>query len=498
MSTVPELVFVNCCHIGKVDDTAEEFYQERYKLAANIGTQLIENGVKCVIAAGWAVNDSAALEFAGVFYRLMFSGYTFGHSVKEARKAVYEQFRYSNTWGAYQCYGDPFYRFKNEKAEHQKDENEYLISQEAEVDLANLLNELEIGEKSTDEYLEILDVISKKIEQAKIRTPKITELEALILFEIREYDKACDKFGSLLHIEEASFSYSVAEKYNNARAKKTVDYFIAFLEKKNVVLNEVETKIKTLETKQKKKSGDKTDVKKSKEWQMLEKEMNDCRNEIETERENSLREIDDVISDLKDLIKLSPTSQRYNILGSTYKRAAFISINNKLENYKNAAYYYHKGYVNSGSWYSLTNWLSLESALIMADIHAWGNVAKVADKLNYKIPSAKDATGLLENAAASICKNTGRMSYWDMLAGINIGLCKYIVQFTEKDDRKEVENIFKDISHLWKRAGSKGKRFAEIEHLELLIDALWSAKNKKAKALAENLDQLKNDLTNLL
>ncbi|MEE4287534.1 MAG: CHAT domain-containing protein, partial [Mariniphaga sp.] len=32
MSTVPELVFVNCCHIGKVDDTAEEFYQERYKL----------------------------------------------------------------------------------------------------------------------------------------------------------------------------------------------------------------------------------------------------------------------------------------------------------------------------------------------------------------------------------------------------------------------------------------------------------------------------------
>ena len=62
MSSVPELVFVNCCHLGKTDGVAEEFYHQRYKLAANIGTQLIENGVRCVIAAGWAVNDDAALE----------------------------------------------------------------------------------------------------------------------------------------------------------------------------------------------------------------------------------------------------------------------------------------------------------------------------------------------------------------------------------------------------------------------------------------------------
>jgi uncharacterized protein YbaP (TraB family) len=105
---------------------------------------------------------------------------------------------------------------------------------------------------------------------------------------------------------------------------------------------------------------------------------------------------------------------------------------------------------------------------------------------------------MLETTAASLCKINERMSYWDMLAGINIGLCKYIVQFTENEDKKEVENIFKDISHLWKQAGSKGKRFAEIEHLELLIDALSAGKNKKIKALAAKLEQLKNDLANLL
>ena len=498
MSTVPELVFVNCCHIGKVDDTAEEFYRKRYRLAANIGTQLIENGVKCVIAAGWAVNDTAALEFARIFYNLMFNGYTFGDSVKEARKVVFENFRNSNTWGAYQCYGDPFFRFEHKKAEHKKDEIEYLISQEAEVDLANLFNELDIGEKSTDEYLKILDTISEKIDRAKIRTPKITELEALVLFEIREYSKACEKFGSLLNNEEASFSYSVAEKYNNARAKRIVGYFKEFLDKQNEALNSIETKIKNLKNKQKKKTGGKTVGKKSEELIKLEDEMNTIRKEIEKERENSLEEIDDVISDLDKLINLSPTSQRFNILGSTYKRAAYLSVDNKQENYKNAAYYYQKGYTNFSNWYSLANWLSLESSLVMSGIHSWGAVEKAKDKTSYRIPSLKEATALLETTGASLCDNKERMSYWDMLAGINIGLCNYIVQFTENDDKKEVENIFKEISHIWKKAGSKGKRFAEIEHLELLIDALSAGKDKKTKALAAYLDQLKNDLSNLL
>lgn len=333
---------------------------------------------------------------------------------------------------------------------------------------------------------------------AKIRTPKTTELEALILFEIREYDKACEKFGLLLNNEEASFSYSVAEKYNNARTKKTTHSFKKFLIKKNDELNIIETKIKDLKNKQKKKSGGKTRSQKSDEVIKLENEHNKCRQEIESEREKSIKEIEEVISNLNDIIKMSPTSQRFNILGSTYKRAAFLSTDNKLKNYQNAAYYYHKGYLNSGNWYSLTNWLSLESILIMSGIHAWGIDEKIKDNTVYKIPLLEEAIDLLETTGATLCNNKQRMSYWDMLAEINIGLCKYIVQFSEDDNKKGVENIFKDISHLWKIAGSKGKRFAEIEHLELLIDALSNGKDKKAKALAVKLEQLKNDLSDLL
>ncbi|NTV84646.1 MAG: CHAT domain-containing protein, partial [Bacteroidales bacterium] len=96
MSTVPELVFVNCCHLGKTDGTAEQLYQERYKLAANIGTQLINNGVRCVIAAGWAVDDRAAEKFAEVFYDRLFSGDTFGEAILKARRAVYNEAGHTN------------------------------------------------------------------------------------------------------------------------------------------------------------------------------------------------------------------------------------------------------------------------------------------------------------------------------------------------------------------------------------------------------------------
>jgi hypothetical protein len=74
MSSVPELVFVNCCYLGKTDGAAEALYRNRFKLAANIGTQLIENGVKAVIAAGWAVDDAAAMEFTKVFMNTCLQG----------------------------------------------------------------------------------------------------------------------------------------------------------------------------------------------------------------------------------------------------------------------------------------------------------------------------------------------------------------------------------------------------------------------------------------
>ena len=453
MSTVPELVFVNCCHIGKISGAAEELYQNRYKLAANIGTQLIENGVRCVVAAGWVVNDNAALEFAEVFYKRMFSGYSFGDAVLAARKAVFEKYENINTWGAYQCYGDPFYTFKQIRRGPEQQKKDYVLAQEAEIDLANLLSQIEIGKGLTEDYIYNLKSIQEKVDSAKVRTPSITEKEALIYFELRDFTSACSKFESLLKMEDAAFSFSVTEKYYNAEAKLIVSEF-------KETLN----------------SGI-----------------------SEQERNNYLDRIGKVISHLDGLIKLSPTSRNYNILGSSYKRKALISIQSKKDDYIRAAGFYHQGYKNIPNWYSLTNWLSLEIILVLDKIHKWNKkVAENGMVPEYELPAYDKALKLLDSTWENHCKTSERMSYWDMIAGINIGLCKYLLQFSSKSDRIGLGNIFNETSELWKIAGSKGKRFAEIEHLEFLIDALDIKENTTTGILKANLEKLKNELSSLL
>jgi hypothetical protein len=485
MSTVPELVFVNCCHIGKISGVAEDLYQQRYKLAANIGTQLIENGVRCVIAAGWAVDDNAALEFAQVFYDRMFAGYTFGDSVKDARKVVFEKYGNTNTWGAYQCYGDPFYRFEHLNREFKKKKVEYLISQEAEVDLENLKSELQIGKKPTDEYLKELEDIMAAVEKAKIRTNTITEKEAIIYFELKVYDKACEKLGSLLNKDEASFSFAVAEKYYNAMAKKIAGNFKTTFDKKSIELKTLEKEYKTLA-----KDETKTD-----ELKNIEIKKQECLKSIQDERATCLEKIKNVIADLEALVHLLPSAERYNILGSSYKRQAFILENDKQDSYKKAALNYQKAYSFYNNWYSLTNWLAMESALVMTGFHFWdSNMDNNKAEIGYQLPTTNEVIRLLEASKTSLCFTSERMSYWDMIAGINIGLCKYLIQFSEKSEKIELDNIYKEISELWKIAGSKGKRFAEIEHIEFLTDALSGSKNKNATALKAKLEQLLKDL----
>jgi triacylglycerol esterase/lipase EstA (alpha/beta hydrolase family) len=108
---VPELVFVNCCHLGQTrGDTRPQ--AAFHKLAANLATQFISMGARAVIAAGWAVDDAAAKTFATAFYRAMLQGSLYGDAVLQARSEAFRVHGETNTWGAYQCYGDPSFSLK--------------------------------------------------------------------------------------------------------------------------------------------------------------------------------------------------------------------------------------------------------------------------------------------------------------------------------------------------------------------------------------------------
>lgn len=111
MRWVPELVFINCCHLGKSQARGHGDYSP---LAANLGMEFIRMGVKAVVAAGWAVDDTAATAFAESFYGHLLNGETFGEATRAAREEIWKRFPEVNTWGAYQCYGDPGFRLYGE------------------------------------------------------------------------------------------------------------------------------------------------------------------------------------------------------------------------------------------------------------------------------------------------------------------------------------------------------------------------------------------------
>jgi CHAT domain-containing protein len=107
METVPELVYLSCCHLGQVDATV----RDGNKLAASIATELIEIGVRCVVVAGWAVDDQQAQLFGETFYRaLLQQRLAFGDAVYAARRATWNKRSDDITWGAFQAYGDPAWR----------------------------------------------------------------------------------------------------------------------------------------------------------------------------------------------------------------------------------------------------------------------------------------------------------------------------------------------------------------------------------------------------
>lgn len=108
MRAVPEVVFINCCNTGAID--ADDPSRNRPgALAASLAEQLIGMGVRAVVAAGWPVEDNAAVTFAETFYTRMLDGAAFGDAVHSARRATYDGHPGTNTWGAYQCYGDHGY-----------------------------------------------------------------------------------------------------------------------------------------------------------------------------------------------------------------------------------------------------------------------------------------------------------------------------------------------------------------------------------------------------
>jgi len=125
MRPVPELVFVNCCHLAtgdsskllREDESLLGKPYDRASFASSVAEALIKLGVRCVIATGWAVGDKQAEDYAKKFYQDILNGRRFLDAVASARTDARKLG--GNTWAAYQCYGDPDWTFRRGPADAQ-------------------------------------------------------------------------------------------------------------------------------------------------------------------------------------------------------------------------------------------------------------------------------------------------------------------------------------------------------------------------------------------
>ncbi|WP_336514812.1 CHAT domain-containing protein [Pollutibacter soli] len=236
LPTPPEFVFVNCCHLGRVHPFAEELSAGRNKLAANIGTELIRIGVKAVIVAGWEVDDLAAEEFATRFYESMLDGnQSFGDAVLNARKYVHEKYRYTNTWGAFQCYGDPHYKFPIDikGGASLKSKSPRLI-QQLENDLDRILSCCDITYYKHDNLLDQLAELEEEMEQLGDVAEILLERLGNAYMELGHYDKALEKFDRLFKKGNAKYGIGAREFYYDLESRKILTDFLAVQNNKGI------------------------------------------------------------------------------------------------------------------------------------------------------------------------------------------------------------------------------------------------------------------------
>ncbi len=251
MRTVPELVFLNCCHLGAGDVTGllTNPY-DRAAFAASIAEELIRAGVRCVIAAGWAVEDGPAEKFAMAFYAALLGGARFMEAVSQARTAAWMENPQGNTWAAYQCYGDPEWAWRRQaagSANHARTLAEQFASVASPVSLALALENLAIGSEysgaNIERQLASVRYLDDQFAALWGGMGAVAEAFGAAYAAGKDVDKAIAWYEAAVNGADGSASFKAAEQLGNqlvrraersektAEARRDIEQGIARLER---------------------------------------------------------------------------------------------------------------------------------------------------------------------------------------------------------------------------------------------------------------------------
>ena len=226
MRVVPELVFLNCCHLAGRDASLTLQPYDRASFAANIAQALIEVGVRCVIAAGWAVEDGPAEKFATTFYAVLLRGERFIDAVAAAREAAWRESPQGNTWAAYQCYGDPGWTWSRSGADAQRKAppvGDEFAAVSSPVALALALETLAIRSRFSNVNAELhrdkLHFLESKFGPPWGAMGAVAEAFGLAYAQAQDSARAIEWYRVAVHAADGSASFRAAEQLGNQMAR---------------------------------------------------------------------------------------------------------------------------------------------------------------------------------------------------------------------------------------------------------------------------------------
>jgi CHAT domain-containing protein len=322
MRAVPELVFVNCCHLAGRDieqllggDAGQG--RNLPLFASGVAEQLIKIGVKCVIAAGWAVGDRAAHTFAKAFYTALLRGRRFIDAVAEAREAAYDED--DNTWAAYQCYGDPDWVFQRDRDEADvpsatsADEFSGIASAAAlKLALETIIVQSKSQQFKAQVQVERIRSLDKRFGPKWGGNGSVAELFGAVYLEEQDFDGALRWYERAVYAEDGAASIKAAEQFANALARRawdTVDNVRELRDKMKARLKEARKGRKAAERK------DLVAAKRS---------LADAERSLQSSLPPARQSVKEAITLLEKLLSVHPTMERENIYASVYKRLALI------------------------------------------------------------------------------------------------------------------------------------------------------------------------------
>jgi pimeloyl-ACP methyl ester carboxylesterase len=427
MRYVPDIVFVNCCSLGQIKPEQEKYLQAKYEVAASVGCQLIEMGVRAVIVAGWEVEDVAARHFSELLYQQLLAGTAFGKAVSNARATIFNEHPGNNTWGAYQCYGDPFYVLKKIRKDNAQSKSNLADAEEAVTELSNFLNGIDVaGMRAANK-----EALLKKVREWENTVEKfysdgrVTELIADAYAKAGDLKTAVVRYERLFQLEVANYSVRALEQCLNLRAR---------------LLSEQTDP----------QAGD-------------------------VNREEIVSKVNGYIQEIEVINRIHPTSERLSLIGSAYKRA-FLMLRSpdylkKTEKaYFDSLQYYQ---TNPGSspnmYYPFFNWATAYALLEVAG-------HKPSKR---KQPSAADVERALAEAMGLDAR---KPDFWNKTAP-SMGYAYQLIKASEPAEiERLIEQLADNFREAWVKEGNESNRKSHLDQFRFIIHALSLVKDKEAVA----------------